>query len=218
MRMKLKGEKISIKAINFNFLKNKLNRKNLVVFLISFFIISLIIGILFFFYLNDTDTETIKNNIRGYFTIKEEYNYLKLLKDSILETSFNIIKIWLFGISVIGIVIVLFLFWAESFSTGFSLAAILKTYGIKGILGAFTYLFPTRLVYLLIFFILSLFAIKISYKIIMLLFFKKEVDINNEMRRYFKILIFSLILGVFYSLLEVFISPIMIKIWTFLVK
>jgi len=216
--MKLKGEKISIKKINFNFLKNKLNRKNLVVFLISFFIISLIIGILFFFYLNNEDTETIKNNIRGYFTIKEEYNYLKLLKDSILETSFNIIKIWLFGISVIGIVIVLFLFWAESFSTGFSFAAIFKTYGIKGILGAFAYLFPTRLVYLLIFFILSLFAIKISYKIIMLLFFKKEVDINNEMRRYFKILIFSLILGVFYSLLEVFISPIMIKIWTFLVK
>lgn len=214
MKMKLKNKEKKLKKINItNILNNKLTTKNLIIFLISFFIISFIIGSIFYIYLNSNDKELIKSNINTYFTIEDSIDYLKRFKDTLLETIFNVIKIWILGISVIGIVIVIFLYFIEGFSTGFTCFSIIKTFKFKGIVGTLSFLFPSRITYLFLFFVLSVFAIRISYKIILLLFFKKDIDINKEMKRYFKILIFSLIFSCFYSVLETFITPFMIKLF-----
>ncbi len=211
--MKLKNKERKLKFNVINILKSKLTIKNLIIFLISFFIVSFIIGIIFYNYLSLNDKELIKNNINSYFLLEDSINYLSNFKSTLIETIFNIIKVWILGISVIGILIVIFLYFIEGFSTGFTCFSIIKTYKLKGIIGAFLYLFPSRITYLFLFFVLCVFAIRISYKIILLLFFKKDINISNEMKKYFKILIFSLILSIFYSALEVFITPYMIKLF-----
>lgn len=213
MKMKLKNKERNLKFNVINILKSKLTIKNLIIFLISFFIVSFIIGIIFYNYLSLNDKELIKNNINSYFLLEDSINYLSNFKSTLIETIFNIIKVWILGISVIGILIVIFLYFIEGFSTGFTCFSIIKTYKLKGIIGAFLYLFSSRITYLFLFFVLCVFAIRISYKIILLLFFKKDINISNEMKKYFKILIFSLILSIFYSALEVFITPYMIKLF-----
>lgn len=210
MKMKLKNKKIN--KLNFNIFKNKLNNKNLIIFLISLFIISFIIGSIFYKYLNNNDKELIKNSIDSYFILSNT-SYLESFKDIFLEAIFNIFKIWLLGISVIGIIVVLFIYFSEGFSTGFTVFSMIKTYNMKGLLSSICFLFPSRIVYLLVFFCICFFAIKISYKIIILLFFKKDINMEYEMKRYFKVLILCILFSFIYSILETFISPFMIKLF-----
>lgn len=213
MKMKLKNKEKKIKLNITNILNNKLTTKNLIIFLISFFIISFIIGAIFYNYLSLNDKELIKNNINSYFTLENSFDYLNNFKETLITTIFNVIKIWILGISVIGIIIVIFLYFTEGFSTGFTFFAIFKAYKLKGILGSVLYLFPSRIVYLFLFFVLCVFSIRISYKIIIYLFFSKDIDLHKEIKKYFKVLIFSLILSIFYTSLDTFITPYIIKLF-----
>lgn len=210
MKMNLKNKK----KIDINIF----TKKNYLIFLISFFIVSIIIGIAFFLYLNMNDKNLIIENINNYFTIDVNYNYLSLLFDSLKNNLFNTIIIWVLGISIIGSVYNLNLYFFEGFSIGFTIMGILNAYKLKGIVGALLFLFPSKLIYMLLMFILTYFSIKFSYNMIENLFLKKEISLQDKMKKYFKILLICVIISVVCSLLEVFVNPIMIKIFTFFLK
>ena len=93
-----------------------------------------------------------------------------------------------------------------------------KAYKFKGLISSFCFLFPSKIIYIILLFILTYFSIKFSFNIIENLFFKKEISLIEKMQKYIKILIISLILSIVCSLFEVFISPIMIKLFTFFIK
>ena len=80
------------------------------------------------------------------------------------------------------------------------MASIISTYKAKGIVGILV--------------LLSYFSIRISYKIIKLLFRKDEIKIKKDMQKYFKVLLFSTIVMVGISMLEVFVDPFFIKLFT----
>ncbi len=213
MRMNLKNKKYrSFRVMRFN--KIKITSKNLFIFLVSFSIIAIILGIIFYFFLNESDKSLAITNMSNYFSIADNYNYFNAITESFLENTFNVFLIWILGISVIGIVAVIFIYFCQMFSIGFFIASIFGKYGVKGILGTLAYLFPSNICYVVLFFILTFFAIKISYKFITLCFGKEEVNIKEEIRKYFKILLFSFIVMIAVVLLEVFVDPIVIKIFT----
>lgn len=207
------------------YLKNKNNKKyniftkkNYFIFLISFFIVSIIIGAIFFFYLNSNDKDIIVSNINDYFKINESYNYLSLLLNSLKNNIFNTFIIWLFGISVIGTLYNINLYFLEGFSIGFTIMAIFNAYKLKGLIGTLCFLFPSKLIYIVLMFVLTYFSIKFSYNIIEHLFLKKDISLQEKMKKYTKVLLVSLIISVICSLFEVFINPLMIKLFTFLLK
>lgn len=210
MQMKLKNNKFKkLKALNI-----KLTSKNLFIFLVSFSIITIIIGIIFYYFLNESDKSIANNTIINYFTIKENYNYVSLLKNSILENTFNTFVIWILGISVIGVLASIFIYFCQMFSIGFTIASIFGNYGIKGILGTFCYLITSKICYIIILFILTFFSIKISYKIIKLCFSKEEINLKYEIKKYFKVLLFSFIVMICISIISIFIDPFFIKLFT----
>ena len=100
------------------------------------------------------------------------------------------------------------------FSIGFAIASIFGQYGIKGSVGMLCYLIPSKICYMIVLFLLTFFAIKISYKIIKLCFTKEEINIKEEIRKYFKILLFSFIAMLAISIMEIFIDPLLIKLFT----
>lgn len=210
MKMNLKNK--SIRKIKIS--RIKLTSKNLFIFLISFSIIALIVGMLFYYFLNNGDKDLAHNNVTSIFGLKESYDYLNLLKTSLLQNTFNTFMIWLLGISVIGVIASIFIYFCEVFSIGFTIASIFGEYGIKGILASFCYLVPSKICYLVIVFLLTFFAIKISYKIIRLCFTNEDIKIKEEIRKYFKVLLFSFIAMIAISLMEVFIDPFLIKLFT----
>ena len=184
MRMNLKNKSIkkrSSKSI-------RLNSKNLFIFLVSFSVITIIIGIVFYLLMSHSDKETVDNVVKNNFEIKNSYNYLVLLKKSILSNTFNIFLIWILGISVIGVVANVFIYFSHMFSIGFTVASIVSVYKTKGILYSLLYLIPSKICYLIVLFILTFYSIRISYKIFKLCFTSEEVNIKKEMKRYFKIL------------------------------
>ena len=210
MKMNLKNrtsKKIKLKRF-------RLTSKNLFLFLVSFSVVTIIIGIIFYFFLNTNDKNLANNHVLEYFTIKDNYNYLTALKDSLLENTFNIFLIWILGISVIGVIATVFIYFLEMFSIGFFLASIFGEFGAKGLIGAFCYLFPSKIGYLIVFFLLTFFAIKISSKIIKLCFTKEEINLKEEIRKYFKVLLFSFLVIIVISIMEVFIDPFLIKLFT----
>lgn len=210
MKMNLKNKKV--KTIKFK--KVKLTSKNLFTFLISFSIVTLILGIVFFYFLNTEDKQTVTSNIETYFQIKENYNYLKLLKDNLLENTFNVFIIWILGISIIGLVVTIFIYFCQIFSLGFTIGCIFYNYKIKGIIATICYIFPSKIIYIITLFLLTFFAIKISYKLIKVCFTKEEINIKTEIEKYFKVLLFSFITMLFITLTKVFIDPLLIKLFT----
>lgn len=195
-----------------------LNKKTYFIFLISLFLIGLTSGIIFFILLNNSGKEEIVNNVNSYFTLSDNYNYLSILLDSIKNNFSNVILLWLLGISVIGIFIIIFLYFIEGFSIGFIISSIFYSFKYKGIVGSILYLFPGKLLYLLIIFILTFFAGIFSFNLIKNILKKEEQTLNIHFKKYFKILGLCLIFTLLVSFLETFITPLMIKVWTILIK
>lgn len=192
----------------------RITTKGLFIFLVSFSVFSLVLGIVFYVLTSGSDKETINEVVQNNFVVKDSYNYLKMLQDSILENTFNIFLIWILGISVIGLIGVLFIYFCEIFSIGFTIASIISTYNVKGIVATLIYLIPTKILYVMVLFVLTFYAIKMSYLIIRLCFSKDEINIKSAMNRYFKVLIFSFLVMIGISMLKVFIDPIFIKLFT----
>ena len=210
MKMNLKNKNFKKFSLN----KIKFSSKNLFIFLVSFSIFAIILGIIFYFLLSSQDKNSINTSITNYFVINNNIDYLKELKNNILVNTYSIFIIWILGISVIGILASVFLYFCELFSIGFSLAAIINTYSAKGIIYSIIYLFPSKICYLIVLFILTFFSIKISYKIIRICFTKDEIDIKKEISKYFKVLLFSFIIIIGISMLKVFIDPFLIRSFT----
>jgi len=195
-----------------------LNKKTYFIFLVSLFAIGILSGIIFFLLLNNTGKEEVINNLNSYFNLSDNYNYLNILLDNLKNNFLNILLLWILGISVIGIFIIIFLYFMEGFSIGFIISSIFYRFKYKGIVGSILYLFPGKLLYLLIIFILTFFAGIFSYHLLKNIIKKEEQSLNIYFRKYLKILVFSLILALLCSFFETFITPIMIKVWTFLIK
>lgn len=199
-------------------IKKMLTYKSLLFFLGSLMFMAILIGITFYLYMNSSDKQIINNNITDYFKLEESYNYLNLLKSSLFNNLGNVIIIWLLGISIIGLFIIIFLFFIEGFSIGFSICGIIGNYGTKGIMGIISYLIPGRLLYLIMLYLITYFAIRFSVGLIKHLLFKQDVDLRKNLNKYFKNLLLVIIIAIVCSLFEVFVNPLMIKLFTFLLK
>ena len=202
MRMKLKKK-----------IKIKLNSKSLFIFLLTFSCLALISGIIFYIIINSGDKYRVSNDIENYFNIKEAYNYSKIFITGFKTNTLNSLFIWLLGISIIGIPIVFILLYMEFFSLGISISALVNTYGFKSILAILFYIFPGKLLYLFIIFILSFFSTKFSYKLIKIIFFKEEVNLNIYFKKYIRILILITVLLVICSISDTYISLFFIKLF-----
>ena len=212
MRMNLKGTSKRNKIFN---IKNvKLNSRNLFIFLISFSVVSILLGMIFYFIMSSGDQESVNSVIINNLKISDSYNYIDILKNNILSNTYNILLIWILGISVIGLIANIFIYFCELFSIGFTISSIIATYKSKSIIGILVYLFPSKIIYIMVMFILTYFSIKFSYKIISTCFFNNNIDLKREMHKYFKVLLFSWIVILGISLLSTFIDPIFIKVFT----
>lgn len=194
-----------------------LKQKKIYLFLIGLVVISIFSGILFWFIISNEDKLLVTNDLTSFFNcIKEgvSINYLGSLLNSIVTNLIYIILIWLLGISIIGLPIILFMITIKCFIVGFSISSIIAIYGFKGLLGALVYTFPHQIMFLLLLILLGFYAISFCIKLFKYLFLKQIINFKVSMRRYLKILLISIGIGIFLSLFETFISTYLIKLFT----
>lgn len=171
-------------------------------------IIAIISGALFYFKLNLDD----QNLIKTYFSnlvINNEYNSLV----GLLGINFLLLLvIWLLGISIIGLIINLFIYFAKVFLMSLEITTLINLYKGKGILIALLNVFPHQIFNLLIFSILVIYAINVSLTLIVSILKKETISFGNIMKSYNKIFAISLVLLIITVIYEYYLAPIILKL------
>lgn len=199
---------------------NIMKQKKLYLFLIGLVIVGIIAGILFWFVINNEDKLLVTKNLNNFFECIKKgnaINYWGSLFNSLVTGLIYIVLIWLLGISIVGLPIILIIITIKSFIVGFSISSIIASYGLKGILGSFVYTFPHQIIFLLLLILLGFYASSFCFKLFKYLFLKQSINFKDAMRKYFKILLISLIVVLLTSLYETFIATYFIKLFTLLI-
>lgn len=187
--------------------------KKLVTFMIVLVLIGIITGTFFTLILNGNDKKLVIEYIESFVESisNNKLVFQDTLKNALISNMVYILSVWILGISIIGLpVIVLITFW-KSFVIGFSISSFIITYGIKGCILSFIYIFPHFIINLLFFIILSTYAIRLSLKLVSTILNKKSLDFKLIINKYFNILLLCTIIIILSVLYEVFIMPIVIK-------
>lgn len=182
--------------------------KRIFVFLFCLMIIGIIFGSSFSIFLNSNDKSLVSQYLSDFINqIKSGCDFLFLLKNGLSNSLIFSFLIWLLGISIIGIPIVLFLFFFKCFIFGFSVSSIIINYGFKGVLFSFFYIFPHQVINLLIYMFITNYSLIFSLRLIGLIFKKNDFNISVSFNKYLKVFFVFLIFLLISVLYESFVSP-----------
>lgn len=195
--MNIKTKKIKIKQVKTNKLFVRL------MFLIG---ISVLLGVFYMAILSKSNKDLVGEELKVFFSSLNKLSYTKAFFDCFIKNSALLGFVWLLGISIIGIPIIILILLFKSFLLGFSISSILFFYKWKGLLIVITYCFPL-LIELFAFLFLGYYSIIFSKNLNKMLFLKNDISFRNIMRRYIKMFIFSLILILIGSVLEIYVVP-----------
>lgn len=194
--------------------KNKVKLdKNLLLFFIILLFIGVVVGSIFVVMLNKTDQNLIQEYLNGFLDNiqNNKIDYWLVLKNNLWNILLFISIIWLLGISVIGLPVVVIMFFTKAFILGFSIGSIIFTYKLKGILFALIYIFPGQVISLIACLILAMYSVSFSMKLIYVLVKKKSIDFKYVINRYLFIFLVTLTVVVLMGLYDTYIMPILVK-------
>lgn len=191
---------------------NLKEQKKLYLLLIGLALISFIFGIIFIFFISKDNVSLINKEIEEYF-LSSNKDYLGLFLKTLFNNFIYILIVWLFGISIFGVLISIIIMMFKSFLFGFSFISIISTYGFKGLLIALFHMFPHQLIFLVILLLVTFYASSFSLKLFKHLFLKRPINFRDAMNKYLKILFFSLVVSLFISLYDGFISNFLVNLF-----
>lgn len=187
--------------------------KKIMTFLNVIAIIGIIAGSIFMIVLSKNDKDVVLNSIKDFFDklINNKFNFIGTLKNTLISNLLFSFIIWVIGISVVGVLIVIFIIFYKSFALGFTISSIIYAYSIKGTLLALIYVFPHMVINLLILLYLSSYSIKLSIILIKSILKKDNLNFKSFINNYSKIFLVSIVFLIITSLYESFIAPIILR-------
>ena len=190
-------------------LKNyyRVNKKYFVFITIIFFI-AIMSGSIFTLTLNDTDTNIVSEFFSNYLENINKINYISSFVNSLISNIFVVMIILLLSYSIIGLPIIILIFFYKSFIIGFSISGIIINYKIKGLLMAFLYIFPHQILFILALLYLLVFSVIMSINLFYAVFKHENIRFssNNNL-----IIIFASIITLLCSVYDSFMLPLIMK-------
>lgn len=189
-----------------------IKRNKLLSILIFLTLLIFIIGLLYPAVVDNNTREIISKNITDLISsIKNNMSFKDFFK--LLSSNYTfIIIIWILGISIFGTIIVLILYLFKVFIFGFELSSLIINLKLSNIIFIILYTLP-NLLYIAIYFILVLFSISYSITLFKMIFLHKNYTIRIITKKYIKVLLVSLLLILLLSIINIFITPKLIKIF-----
>lgn len=193
--------------------QNITNQKKKYLFLSTIILIGIISGLIFIFFISKEDKSLVKTELDAFFHyIKQnQIEYVPNLINSILSNLSYLVIIWILGISIVGIPIIIFILFLKGFIFGFSFSSIIANYGFNGILLAIVNQLPHNLFLLIIFLLISFYAINFSTRLFRILFLKENINLAPYFKRYNQVAIICVIGVIICSLLETFLAPFLME-------
>lgn len=205
-------DKIKFKSYSENY--NGIKKRKIFLIICIIILLSIIIGILYLAMLNKEGKEIVFNTINTYFKDLNSSkainnNLVNVLKNNIILTGI----MWFLGVSLVGVIFEVLFLILKGFSLGFSISSFIYVFKFKGIYIGLVYLLPS-IFNLLIYLILGFFAINYSIYLYKYLFKNASINLSLLMKKYLKVLVLSLILLIISSVIEVFLIPNVLKLFT----
>ncbi len=188
--------------------------------LIITIVISIVFGALFITILKESDKELVLGHLTDFLNSisSNGIDHTKIFKNSVFSNNIYLIIMWLLGISAIGMPIIILMLFFKGFVLGFSVTSIIYQYKLSGLLGSLVYIFPHLIINIIVYFVVSYYALKLSLTIIQCIFKRKPIDIKIFINKYLVILGMSIILLLISSLIEAYITPFFVRMFLILVQ
>lgn len=191
------------------------------IFLITIIILGFLSGIILSNILSYNDKKEIATIVEEYFlNLKEntEINYISNFINNLNVNFIYLLLLFIFGLSIIGVILNPFILYFKSFILGLSVGIIISIYRFKGIIGGILYIFPHQIINIIVYLLLSYYGISLSIKLFKSLFLKKTFNSSEFMKKYFKIVGLSSFVLLISTLYETFLADFIMKLFTFLIK
>lgn len=188
-------------------------QKKIYLFFISIILISIIFGFFFYFIISDSNKELVINTQKDFFINLNNIKYLSSFLNSIFSNFIYIFLIFILGLSVVGILFIFGILIFKSFILGFSISSLIGTFGFKGIILSFLYLFPHQVFFLIVLLLMSYYGCSFSIKLFKHIFRRSIINFRMLKDKYIKILLICLGSSLICSIYEVFLMPHLLKIF-----
>ena len=183
--------------------------KKYLLFVLVVLVIGFLTGIIFFLMQNSE----VKSEIINSLSQSSNYHYNAIMKDLIVCSILLVLSFF-----VIGLPLSIFYLFYEGLSLGFMLITFLMTYSFKGLIYMLIYILLNKLIplILMIFFVQKL--INIGRLVIGFIIYRKDNYIKEKIILNFKNSLYILIFILIFNIISYFVSPIILKNLSFLLK
>ena len=204
------------------YLNETLNKeKRIIIFVSLLFIIGLVSGSMFTNLLSKADKKILVNNVILYLknikNLSSTVYGIKALGSNFLNNFLQLTLIFVLGLSLIGIIVVIFILFFKGFTLGLSIGTIIYKYSFKGILGALLYVFPCMIFNILIYLFLSFYAVYTSDKFIKAFIKKDNLNFKTFLGKYLLSFIVSIIFMLLVCIIDVYLTPLLLKLFTYII-
>lgn len=193
--------------------------KNLFVFLLVIVLVGIASGAIFSSILNENDSKMVSDYLNNFINNvgKSKIDFSIVISTSVSTMGLGLL-IWIFGISIVGVILIIPIMFIKSFILGFSMGSIIVNFKLKGVLLSLLYIVPHQIINILIYILISAYGIIISTNLFRSMKNKKVFDFKKIMNRYTYILAFSLAVLFLTSVYEVYFLPKVIKLLINIIK
>lgn len=205
-----------------NYLKEELKKENnLIILILAIFIIGLVVGSLFVNFITKDDKTLLINQVETYFSsvksLDKKVFGINAFTPNLINNELQIFLIFALGLSILGIPVVILIMFFKGFMLGVTLATFILKYQLLGVLPSLLYIFPCFIIYIIIYILISFFAVSTSLKFLKAIIKKDNLSFKKFLGKYLLCFLICLVLIIINTLLDAFLTPILLKLFTYII-
>ncbi len=166
-------------------------------------------GIIFFFITTSLDKMIVKNMMNEFVKIKTNVTFSTFIN----SFKYNIIYIVIITLSSLLVIfspLVLLINYYKGLTIGFLISSTISTFKLKGILYFVAILFPHHILMSILLILYSSIMFKLSLKLLKVIYMNEPINLNIFIKKVLILFLTSLIVCIIISLLEIYISPLLL--------
>lgn len=178
------------------------------------FLIGIVFGIIFLFFISEVDKLIIKSEIEEYLSlVSNSSNTLNSILNSFKNNLLYLTIIWVSSITIIFTPIVFFVIFYKGFLTGFLMSSFIMIFGIKGFIYSLIFTFPHEIINIIVFILFSIIMVSISYKIMRSIYNNDTINLRIFCKKVFILYISFLVVLLLSSILEIYLNHFILGIF-----
>jgi len=166
-------------------------------------------GIIFFFITTSLDKMIVKNMMNEFVSIKTNVTFSTFIN----SFKYNIIYIVIITLSSLLVIfspLVLLINYYKGLTIGFLISSTISTFKLKGILYFVAILFPHHILMSILLILYSSIMFKLSLKLLKVIYMNEPINLNIFIKKVLILFLTSFIVCIIISLLEIYISPLLL--------